>query len=86
MASGDGKQIGADGHNNSNSGVGAKRQVRMNNDVRVVYDDGDSTLETLCLEDKFTAGAKKTQKPQGKQVEVIDATKASGPVMECNQQ
>ena len=62
-----------------------KRQVRMNNQVHVVYDDGDTTLETLA-EDKFTAGAKKpAEKPVGQQVELVDATKAE-PVMECNQQ
>lgn len=57
----------------------------MNNQVHVVYDDGDTTLETLA-EDKFTAGAKKpAEKPVGQQVELVDATKAE-PVMECNQQ
>ena len=62
-----------------------RRQVRMNNQVHVVYEDGDSTLETLA-EDKFTAGAKKTaDKPVGQQVEVVDVSKAT-PVMECNQQ
>ncbi len=62
-----------------------KRQVRMNNQVHVVYDDGDSTLETLA-EDKFTAGAKKpTEKPVGQQVEVVDVSKAA-PEMQCNPQ
>lgn len=62
-----------------------KRQVRMNNEVHVVYEDGDTTLETLA-EDKFTAGAKKaTEKPVGQQVEVVDVSTAA-PVMECNQQ
>lgn len=62
-----------------------KRQVRMNNEVHVVFDDGDTTLETLA-EDKFTAGAKKSvEKPVGQQVEVVDVSKAA-PAMECNQQ
>ena len=62
-----------------------KRQVRMNNEVHVVYEDGDTTLETLA-DDKFTAGAKKpTEKPAGHQVEIVDATKPES-VMECNQQ
>ncbi len=62
-----------------------KRQVRMNSDVRVLYDDGDSTLEMLCLDDKGTAGAKKVTKPQAKQVPVVDASQAPA-IMECNQQ
>lgn len=62
-----------------------KRQVRMNNEVHVVYEDGDTTLEILA-EDKFTAGAKKTvEKPVGHRVEVVDASKATS-AMECNQQ
>ena len=62
-----------------------KRQVRMNTEVRAVYEDGDSTVETLA-EDKFTAGVKKTtEKPVGKQVEVVDVSTAP-PAMECNQQ
>jgi len=61
-----------------------KRQVRMNSEVHVVYDDGDTTLETLA-EDKFTAGAKKVVKPVGRQVDVEDAASASA-AMECNQQ
>lgn len=62
-----------------------KQRVRMNSKVRVVYEDGDSTLETLA-EDKFTAGAKMpVEKPVGQQVQVVDVSSA-GPVMECNQQ
>lgn len=62
-----------------------KQRVRMNSKVHVVYDDGDSTLETLA-EDKFTAGAKKpAEKPVGQQVQVVDVSSAAT-VMECNQQ
>jgi hypothetical protein len=53
--------------------------------VHVVYEDGDSTLETLA-DDKFTAGAKKPEsekKPVGKRVEIEDATK---PNVQCAQQ
>ena len=61
-----------------------KRQVRMNSEVHVVYDDGDTTTETLA-DDKFTAGAKKVVKPVGRKVDVEDAASASA-AMECNQQ
>jgi len=61
-----------------------KRQVRMNNQVHVMYEDGDTTLENLA-EDKFTAGAKTSEKPVGKPVEVVDVSTAA-PAMECNQQ
>ena len=60
-----------------------KQRVRMNSQVRVLYDDGDSTLEKLA-EDKFTAGAKKpAEKPVGQQVQVLDVSSAPS---ECNQQ
>ncbi|XP_046653557.1 protein Spindly-like [Daphnia pulicaria] len=61
-----------------------KRQVRMNNEVHVMYEDGDTTLENLA-EDKFTAGVKTSEKPVGKPVEVVDVSTAA-PAMECNQQ
>ena len=61
-----------------------KRQVRMNSEVHVVYDDGDTTLELLA-EDKFTAGAKKVDKPVGHKVQVVDVTNETA-AMECNQQ
>jgi hypothetical protein len=56
----------------------------MNNQVHVVYEDGDTTLENLA-EDKFTAGAKTSEKPVGKPVEVVNVSTAA-PAMECNQQ
>merc|ERR1712071_256960 len=61
-----------------------KRQVRMNSEVHVVYDDGDTTLELLA-EDKFTAGAKKVDKPVGHKVQVVDVTNETA-AMECIQQ
>jgi len=61
-----------------------RRQVRMNSEVHVVYDDGDTTTETLA-DDKFTAGAKKVVKPVGRKVDVEDAANASAAI-ECNQQ
>ncbi|XP_057377585.1 protein Spindly-like [Daphnia carinata] len=60
-----------------------KRQVRMNNQVCVKYEDGDITSENLA-EDKFTAG-NRISKPVRQQVEVVDVPTAT-PVMECNQQ
>ena len=64
-----------------------KRNVRMHEQVHVVYEDGDSTMETLA-QDKFTAGAKKCEgleKPVGQQVQVEDASKATNNV-QCAQQ
>ena len=62
-----------------------KQRVRMNSKVNVVFEDGDSTLETLA-EDKYTAGSKKpAKKPVGREVQVVDVSTAA-PVMECNQQ
>lgn len=76
---------GSDQAETTNAQTGVKRQVRMNSQVRAVYEDGDSTMETLA-EDKFTAGAKKcTEKPVGQQVQVVDVSTAA-PAMECNQQ
>ena len=57
----------------------------MHEQVHVVFEDGDSTLETLA-DDKFTAGAKKPEchkKPVGHKVEVEDGTK---PNVQCAQQ
>ena len=66
--------------------TGTKRQVRMNSEVHVVYGDGDTTVETLA-EDKFTAGAKKVEKPIGHKVEVVDATSAATSAdAQCKQQ
>lgn len=68
-------------------GSAVKRQVRMNSQVRAVYEDGDSTMENLA-EDKFTAGAKKSDhksKPVGQRVPVVDVA-TTAPVMECNPQ
>lgn len=63
----------------------AKRQVRMNTQVHVMYEDGDSTMENLA-EDKFTASNKAcVEKPTGHQVELVDLSKAT-PGGECKQQ
>ena len=61
-----------------------KRQVRMNSDVRVVYEDGDTSVHALA-DDKFTAGTRKPTKPQGRQVEVVDVSKMTA-APECKQQ
>nr|CAH0099505.1 unnamed protein product [Daphnia galeata] len=71
-------------NNVQSSQCALKRQVRMNNQVHVVYEDGDTTLENLA-EDKFTAGVKTSEKPVGKPVEVVNVLTAE-PAMECNQQ